>query len=293
MILKMKTTNKKETNIYNYFHYRDYLQAVYDWRKSHENGFSHRSFSNDAGITSPNYLHRVLKGERTLSEEYCEKFCTALRLQGNEKSYFLALVKFNNESDVTQKEVMLRNLLSLRYRQGIHRINDKKLQFFNKWYYPLIRELAVILDFKNDYNLLARNCIPRITAQQAQNAVAYLVKNGFLRTDENGTMLRTDPIMSSGNEVSSKILRNYHKQTLTQSIESLDSIDKGNRDVSSLTLSVSRKTFNEMKKEIADFRKRLLQMAKHDENPEIVCLAGFQLIPRSECISKKQNRGVA
>lgn len=289
----MTSQTKHQIDIFNFFDYREYLKSVYNWRKENEAGFSHRRFCLEAGVTSPNYLHRVLKGERSLSEEYCSKFCTALGLQKSESLYFLTLVQFKNESEAARKESLLRLLLSLRYRRGIHKINDKKLQFFSKWYYPVIRELATILDFKDDYNLLARNCIPRITAQQAQNAVAYLLKNGFLQIDGSGAMIRTDPVVSSGDEVSSTILRNYHKQTLTQSIDAIDSVEKENRDISSLTLCVSLKTYTAMKKEIQDFRKRLLQMAKEDDSPEMVCLAGFQLLPRSRAISKKQQQGDA
>jgi len=287
----MTLTTPPSIDIYNYFDYREYLHAVYSLRKEHEKGFSHRSFSREAGIASPNYLQRVLKGERTLSKDYSEKFCTALGLQRNESFYFSTLVEFNNESEAAKKETLLRTLLTLRYRRGIHRINDKKLQFFGKWYYPVVRELATLLNSKDDYNALARTCIPKITAQQAENAVAYLLKNGFLQIDSNGTILRTDPVISSGNEVSSTILRNYHKQTLAQSIDALDSIEKEDRDISSLTLCVSRKTYQAMKKEIQDFRKRLLSMAKEDPHPEMVCLAGFQLLPRSKTISKKDERG--
>ncbi|MBN1758393.1 MAG: TIGR02147 family protein [Chitinispirillaceae bacterium] len=286
----MKATPDNTIDIFNYFDYREYLQAVYRWKKEHEKGFSHRSFSREAGISSPNYLHRVLNGERSLSESYLEKFCNALKLSRNECQYFSKLVQFNNESDSSKKESLLRALLSLRYRRGIHRISDKKLQFFSKWYYPVIRELAAVLDFGDDYNLLARSCIPRITAQQAGNAVGYLTKNGFLELNENGKFVRTEPVLSSGNEVRSLILRKYHRQTLLQSIDALDTIEPENRDVSSLTLSVSKKTYIAMKKEIQDFRKRLLQMARNDANPEMVCLAGFQLLPRSRVHSRKQQQ---
>lgn len=278
----MQSDLNKEINIYCYFDYREYLNAVYHWKKRNEKGYSHRIFSHEAGISSPNYLFRVLKAERNLSDKYCEKFCGALHLTPGERLYFTTLVQFNNESEISKKETLLRSLLSLRYRRGIHRIDDKKLQFFSKWYYPVIRELAVILNFNGDYNMLARSCIPRITAQQATNAVAYLYKTGFLRQDSNGAFMRTDPVISSGDEVKSTVLRKYHRKVLSQSIESLDSIEPENRDISSLTLSVSQKTYFAMKKEIQDFRKRLLAMAKEDENPEMVCLAGFQLFPRSK-----------
>ena len=278
----METRQTSSIDIFNYFDYREYLQMEYAWRKEHQKGFSHRQFSLQADISSPNYLLRVLNGERTLTLDYAEKFSKALGLTRNESSYFTMLVQFNNEHDSSEKEKLLRTLLSIRYRRGIHRINDKKLQFFSKWYYPVIRELAVILDWKDDFNLLARHCVPRISAQQAKDAVSYLLKTDFLKKENEGKYLRTEPIISSGDEVRSTVLRNYHRQTLALCIEALDTIDVENRDISSLTLCVSRKNYAKIKKEIQEFRKRLLVLTKEDTNPEIVCFTGFQLIPRSK-----------
>jgi uncharacterized protein (TIGR02147 family) len=278
----MENGHMKTVDIYNYFDYREYLHAEFTRRKRDIKGFSHRVFSREAGITSPNYLLRVLNGTRNLGSDYLPKFSRALRLSSGEIRYFSALVRFNTESDIGKKEKYLRDILSLRCRRGIFNLDDRKLRFFNKWYYPVVRELAVILDCRDDFNLLARNCVPRITSQQAKNAVGYLLKNGFLKKDVNGRYDRTEPVISSGDEVRSTVLRNYHRQTLGQSIEALDRFDPKTRDISSLTLSVSRKNYLAIKKEIQDFRKRLLVMAREDAGPEMVCLAGFQLIPRSK-----------
>jgi uncharacterized protein (TIGR02147 family) len=280
--IDMKNSPEKTVSIYNYFDYREYLRATYDFRKRKQPGFSHRLFSREAGIASPNYLLRVLKGTRCLGSGYVAKFCRALGLSRNEARYFAALVSFNTENNVNKKEKYLRELLALRCRRGIFRIDDKKLRFFSTWYYPVVRELAVVLDSRDDFNLLARNCVPRITAQQAKNAIGYLLKNGFLKKTAEGRYVRTEPLISSGDEVRSTVLRNYHRQILAQSIEALNTVNPENRDISSLTLSVSRKTYFTIKKEIQEFRKRLLVMAREDAGPEMVCLAGFQLIPRSK-----------
>lgn len=285
----MKEIKKSSIDIFDYFDYREYLQMEYTFRKEHQTGFSHRLFSEQAGISSPNYLFRVLKGERVLTIDYVDKFTKALKLTRNESSYFTTLVKFNNERNTCEKEKLLRTLLSLRYKRSIHRIDDKKLQFFSKWYYPVIRELAVILEWDNDFNILARHCFPRITAQQAKDAVVYLIKTEFLKQDSDGKYLRTEPVISSGDEVKSTVLRNYHRQTLAQCIDALDEVDVEERDISSLTLSVSRKTYAVIKKEIQDFRKRLLVLAREDTNPELVCLTGFQLIPRSKRVAAEND----
>lgn len=283
----MKKHKADNINIFNFFNYREYLNAVYTHLKTTRIGFSHRTFARDAGISSPNYLFRVLKGERNLNLKYMPNFCKALKLSAEEVKYLEVLVQFNNEKSSQAKEEFLRKLLTLRYSRGEYKIEDKKLLYFSKWYYPVIRELVKIVDFKEDYNLLARSCIPRITAVQAANAVKYLVKNGFIEKDKNGRYTYANPVITTGPEVNSTILRKYHKQTIMQCADALDTIDMAERDISSLTMSVSKKTYKKMKKEMQDFRKRLLAMARDDKKGEVVCHAGFQLIPKSKMFIRK------
>ncbi len=287
ILLGMQKEKVDKISIFNFFNYKEYLDVVYRHLKKSRIGFSHRTFSRDAGITSPNYLFRILKGERNLTLKYLPNFCKALKLSANESKYFEILVQFNNEKSSEIKEELLRKLLTLRCSQGEYKIEDKKLFFFSKWYYPVVRELIVILDFKEDYNLLGRSCIPKITSVQAKNAVKYLLTNGFIEKMKNGKYFYANPVISTGPEVNSTILRKYHKQTILQCADTLNSIDPTDRDIGSLTMSVSNETYHKMKEEMQNFRKRLLAMAKADKKGELVCYAGFQLIHKSKMFKRE------
>jgi hypothetical protein len=59
-------------------------------------------------------------------------------------------------------------------------------------------------------------------------------------------------------------------------------IKKEDRNFSSSTLLVSKELYEDFKKEMYHFRKRLFSMAKDCKNPEMVCYTGFQLLPRSK-----------
>ncbi len=279
-----------DINIFDYFDYAEFLKDKYQWMKIHKTGFSFRSFARYAGIASHSYLIRIIKKQRKLRGDYINKFCSALKLNELEREYFTALVLFNNEKKAQQKENYLKEILNLRYNhKEEYRIEDKKLQFFQKWYYPLVREMAVLIDFKDDYNLLARKCIPKILPAQAKSAVRYLVENGFLEKDKQGHYKLTDYFISTGKEVNSTILRNYHRATLQQSADALDTIKPDERDVSSLTMRVNGETLKQMKIEIQNFRKMLLNMARESKDPNMVCYVGLQLLPRSEDIDLSQD----
>ncbi len=277
-------------DIFKYFDYLEYLNDFYSNMKSQVYGFSHRSFLKKAGISSPNYLVRILKGQRKLSPKFIANFSRAINHSGKEAEYFRLLVLFKNEKRPEEKERYLRGMLTARNSREEFRIHDQKLKFFKKWYYPVIRELVTIVDFNDDFNLLASRVIPRITAVQARNAVHYLEKNGFIKKDAHGRYRQTDSVISSGPEVHSTIMADYHKKTILQSARAVDEIQSEERDISSLTMSVSKETYREIKKEIQGFRKRLLSLARNDNNPELVCFAGFQLLPKSKGY-EKDNRG--
>jgi len=270
-------------NIFDYFDYAEFLNDKYEWLKANKTGFSFRSFARDAGIASHSYLIRIIKKQRKLRGEYIQKFCNALKLSELECNYFTALIHFNNEKKAQQKEFYLKEILNLRYNhKEEYRIEDKKLKFFQKWYYPLVREMVVLIDFQDDYNLLARKCKPKITPAQAKSAVRYLIENGFLKKDKQGRYRLTDYFITTGKEVNSTILRKYHRTTLQQTADSLDAIKPEHRDVSSLTMRVNRETYDRMKTEIQTFRKALLNMARESKNPNMVCYVGMQLLPRSD-----------
>ncbi len=273
-------------SIYDYFDYRDYLRAVYSHLKQSRYGFSHRLFCREAGLSSPNHLHRVMSGQRRLSEQYIPHFCKALKLSASESRYFEAIVGFTDEKKAQRKEEYLRIVLSLRHAKSDHSLQDKRLNFFEKWYYPVLRELVTVLDFKEDFRLLGRACVPPISAVQAQGAVKFLVKNGFIAKNPDGSYRQLQQVVSSGPEVDSIFIRKYHRKTIQQCALALDTIDKKERDISSLTLSVSKETYKLMKKEIQDFRKRLIAMAENDPTPQVVCFCGFQLLPRSKDLPK-------
>ena len=277
--------NPQETiNIFNYFDYREYLDDCYNNLKSKRRGFSYRAFSREVGVQSHNFLHRILRRERNLSEEYIPLLAGYLRLGNKEVKYFETLIAFNNAKKPSVKEKCLKQLLALRVVNEEYKIQDEKLSFFDKWYYPVVRELVTICDFQDDYSVLARSCVPHISTAQAKDAVAFLLKNGFIQRGKDGRYGAVEAVIATDPEVDSAIIPKYHKATLQQCVEAVETIKKADRNFSSSTLLVSKELYEEFKKEIYHFRKRLLSMAKECANPEMVCFTGFQLLPRSKPI---------
>lgn len=270
------------TNIFNYFDYREYLDDCFKKIKSKNPGFSFRALSKDLCIQSHNFLPRILRRERNLTKEFIPLLTVYLRLGAKQVKYFEALVTLNDAKKTSVKEKHLKRLFALRIAHEEYKTQDEKLCFFDKWYYPVIRDLVTICDFQEDYALLARSCIPNISPAQAKKAVTFLLYNGFIRRETAGRYGAIEAEIAASPEVDAAIIPKYHKATLLQCVDAIDTIKKEDRNFSSTTLLVSKELYEDFKKEMHHFRKRIVSMTKECKSPEMVCYTGFQLLPRSK-----------
>ncbi len=273
-----------EFSIYFHLNYREMLADYYECRKA-AGKYSHRQFLAEAGIKGSAFLTKVINGKQKLSLKMVPNLAQALSLTKGEIGYLTTMIKFCNEEKSELRAQYLATLLHKRSRFPHLKLSDKKLKFYQKWYYPVIRELAPLIDFQENYHLLGRMAIPRLNGDQAQGAVKFLVENGFLSKMIDGRYKQVDPILSTGDEVLSTFVANYHKSNLELNIDDVDRFDMGERDISSVVMAVSDENYLRIKEEISLFRKRLLAIAEEEQIHEKVCHVGFQLVPRSKDLS--------
>lgn len=278
--------NKKPV-IYNYFDYREYLNDIFVHFKQVDPSYSHRKFLADAQIPGSTYLLRVLRGERKLSLKYVANFSEAMKHNSSETQFFTMLVSFCNEKNVNKKDLILKNLLKIRSEKTTYALEDKKLRYFEKWYYPVMRDLVALVNFDDDYNALGRMLVPSIKSEQAKGAVAFLLKNGFIRPrEDNSGYEPSEPIVATPPSVNSTILSQFHKKNLQLDIDAFENSLLSDRSISSVTMSVSKGTFEKIRIEVQEFRKRLIALAREDNKPSMVCRVGFQVVPRAK-VNKK------
>jgi len=128
-------------------------------------------------------------------------------------------------------------------KRNIARIVQKKqYDFYTKWYHNTIRELVTIADFKEDYIKLARMVKPSITPQQARQSVALLLQLGLIEK-KHGRYIQTDRAISTGDEVYSLGIQNFHVQNLVMAADAVSLCPAEERDISTLVVGLSPKGF--------------------------------------------------
>ncbi len=273
-------------NIFKYIDYREFIEDFYDEQKAENKAFSFQYFANKAGFKSKSFLKLVIDGKKNLTSDSMQKLNNVLKLNEKAFSYFCNLVAFNQTRSIQQRNYYFEKLSQYNKRSTARTVILDQYEIYSKWYYNTLRELVTAFDFKGDFELLGKKLKPAISARKAREAVKLLVKLGFIEI-KGDKYFQCDPLITTGDEVRSLAISNFHIQNLGLAISSIDTVKSCTRDISCLVLGLSDEGFNRVKDEIQQFRKKLLDIAAAEKVIDRVYHVNFQAIPVSEDIHEK------
>jgi uncharacterized protein (TIGR02147 family) len=272
-------------SIYEYSNYRLFLKDYYEEQKA-ENGFTYRDFARLAGMNSTSWLLHLIKGTKNLSADSMVRIAKALKLGKAETEYFEMMVPFTQARTSGVKDHYYQRMLGLKRRLKIANISEEQYEYYSRWYHPVVRSMVSKVDFSGgggkkapDFARLGRSLVPPISAREAAKSVALLEKLGFIAADNQGRYTQSQAVISTGDEVSSLNVVNYHKQVSRLAEEAHDRSAKEERDISALTLGVGEEDFRRIKARIQAFRKEIMEMAQAAETPDRVYQLNFQFFP--------------
>lgn len=265
--------------IFEYLDYRQFLSDFYEAKRA-EGKMSLRSFSQKAGISAKCYLNQVIRGARNLTPDTIHRFARGLGLRKDEAEFFENLVLMNQATDHEEKDRYYQRLSSVERYLEIKRLERDQYAFFSKWYYAAIQEMTLLPDFQNNPAWIARRLRPRITPDQAREAVELLLRLGLLVQDGKGKLCQAAPHLRSGSEVAALSMCNFHLQMLKRGAEYLARSRPEGREFSSITLAIGPAQFEAAKRELRKFRRKLHAISAGCKDPTAVyqfTMAAFPL----------------
>lgn len=271
-------------DIMSFLDYRAFLRAFYEQRKR-QRGMSYRSFSRRAGLTSPNYLKLVIDAERNLSADMAKRFARACGLSGSRERYFCALVAFNQARTLDERNRLYARLRRSRKAREARRLDDAQDLYHSRWYLPAIREFVTAHAFVEDPRWIAKQLWPPISVREAREGLALLTDLGLLRRDEDGRLVQAEPTVTTGPELRSLHLGNFHRTMIDHAKKAIDDVPPLERDISSLTLCLGASGLTRVKQAIQRFRRELLDVGELEEEPGQVVQVNFQLFPLTRVAS--------
>ena len=272
--------------IVEYTDYRKYIQDYYDERKR-SSAFTWRDFARDAGFTSPIYLKYVCEGKKSLSVGAAGSVANAMGLAGFESAYFVLMVSYAHAKNDKAKRAAFEERCALAQAHKVRVLGDEEFDYFKSWKNPVLREIAPHMPGARPLEM-AHACKQKISATEVSETLDFLMRAGLLKKDKNGTYVQTEKSISMGPVDAVPVAaREMQRQMGEFAVKAMD-LPLSERDMSGVTMGITHRAYEQIKKEIADFRRRIVAIASADDDTEQVYRLNVQLFPLSERLGKKR-----
>jgi len=272
----------EKRSVYEYLDYRELLKALYEERKGEKSTFSYRFIALKCDCTSAGFFPNVITGKRNITETIAFKLAECFHLDKKETEYFITLVKYSQADSHERRRYWFEELLAMR-KSKASPISADQYEYFSAWYNVAIRELLNFYPFRGDFNALAAQLTPKIAPADAKKSVELLLRLGLVTEQEDHTLRPTDKTITTVPMVPLVAVHNFQKQALDLAKESIDRFPRDSRSISTLTLSLSEKTYKDIEEKLSKFRADVLDMVKNDQGEiDRVCQFNFQIYPFSQ-----------
>lgn len=269
-------------DVLDYLEYREFLKDWFVESKKDNRFTSYRYLGQKTGV-DPAWLVRVFQKEGHLNEEALPAFIRLCGFDDRRAEYFRILYRFCKTKAKSSLSELYCRLMELREMEA-RVLTSPEFMYFGNWACTALRALIGISENTSDLHAVANHLNPPISQNDARNALEVLKQLKLIEKDGHGGWNITQQIVTTGGEVKSIAVRNFHRRTLELAQESLDRHPIAERDVSSIVFTVDQADIPEFKQRIEDFRRGLLQFAKRSEHANRVYALNVSMFPLSEVV---------
>lgn len=283
-----KHDDQSRPSVYLYTDVQSFVSDFIRYLQIHDPRFSFRRLAKRAGFGSPNYFQNLLKGEKKITERGVDQLAKGFSLKSEETLYLRLLILFRDAETSEARADLQKRLRELQSLQSVDKIQRTRFEYYNKWYIPVIREMIASGSFPQDCEEASQRIFPRVDALDIKYGLCILESLGFVRYEDPAGWVSEATHLKTELETASLIVRKFHQEMLQLATKSIDQIPSHERHVSSLTMSVSKKRYNELVQYIASVKaeiaKRFADVQLEDAE---VYQLNLQLFPLTRTPDKK------
>jgi uncharacterized protein (TIGR02147 family) len=275
--------------IFEYNDYRVFLKDLFDAKKKEKSSFSQRNFTKKAGFKAHNFCTMVMNGSRNLSASSIQKLIRGLGLRGRAATFFENLVYLNQAATLPDKEYYFQKIKRAGKSAEFYQVDKEQYFFYEKWYYPVVRELMVLSEWNDDCSRLAAMVRPPIHPTEAKEAVEKLLATNMVAKSADGHYCLNHEFITSQN-VPVLIKEKARRDVLIKGIETIDTIDPSRKYAAYSTVTMSKRLYEEVRTMLDDTREKILSLISEDKTPDDIYEVVFQVFPVSN-MTKRDAEG--
>ncbi len=288
MSSEQKPGKTPRPSIYDYSEYRSFLRDMLDHKKGINPSYSENAFIFAAGFgkNSRGYFGLLMKNKRNLTAKSIMGFSTAMNLCAEEAIYFENMVMFNQAESEKEKVMFFERMkVGARGKKAkLITVLEHQYRFLNEWHLIVLKEVILLADFREDANWIVAKLGNTLTAEKVTEGLNDLMELGLITRDVNGKLVPCEKVVIfNDNSQNFKSSKNLHKQFAQKAAEAME-LPYEQRGAQLMTLCVPRARFEELRNEMKNFTKRILEEFPPSETEpnDLVVQLGQQLLKITE-----------
>lgn len=241
--------------IYDYTDYRDAIRDFYLEKKKSNSKYSYSVLGLAIDLNA-SHVFCIVEKKRNLPVRCVPAIKKLLGLTGRAAQYFdLLLAATRTKSEKTREEILAKASLLRDVKK--HYLQEKEQKYLSDWWTPVIRALIEVNQGKINAKEIAESLEPNIGVENVQESIDLLKELGFIQPLGNGLVKLADAHINISGEERAQAIRQFQANVMQIGARSLNVIPPKDRDISTLTMAVDQKGFEDIKNMIQEFRKEV------------------------------------
>jgi uncharacterized protein (TIGR02147 family) len=275
-------------SVFDFVDARAFIREHLNYLKTSQRGFSFRKFNREIGVSAPGHIHMMLSGKIALTENLAQKLARGFALDKIEFKAFMDLALLESLDEGEVKDDLKSRVLDDRIRRKKTKLKEHQFAYFSRWYYPVIRELVGLADFRLDTKWIARRLGGKVSEKEVAQALQALFALGMIRS-EGSLVVQSESVVETEDLIpSSELVSEFLVAMMDQAQQAQRGVATSLREMSGVTLTVDSEDFEQIKRELTEFRHSLFRRfgqvkPSHDQ----VYQVNLQLFPLTTSTDSK------
>jgi uncharacterized protein (TIGR02147 family) len=277
-------------NIFDYIDYREYLKACFDEIQNSKAAigikYSYEAFANLLRINNRSYLWDVMssKKKKQLADKYWDGVSQGLKHTSEQSKYLKNIITYTHA-----KEKGKQVLADYYYEQAMSsksksttpafQLRKDQFEYLTQWYHSAIRALIGMNSFDGDFKRLSKTLAPPISETQAKKSVQLLERLDLIVKGNDGAYCITKKKIKVGEDIPQMTRNRYHTKHTELAGFSIMEHSPETHDISSLTLGISKDTFEMIRHETKHFKEKITELTQNENNADRVYQFQLLLFP--------------
>lgn len=279
----MGDTGGRVRSVYDYMDYRDLLKAVYEDRKAESSFFSYRIMADILGLDT-SYVFRILHKNLHLPARCTSRAIDFLGLTGRAAEYFILMTAYARERNRKERTLILEKAMTLR-DVARRRLEEQELSFLRDWWVVAVRCVLEIQGGRAEPADIASRIAPTVPVEKVAAALELLQDLGIVKLVQ-GRLKIADLHLTADGSSKSEAVSMFQHQVLQLASESLERFPRGERDISTLTVTVDHDAFSEIREMLRECRRQIQKRVEESKRPDRVMQIAMAFFPIAPAVEK-------